>query len=113
MDKKKVTRDGQPPITFTGELLSQADNKDHNSTRWTTITIYRTKGGKFVAKIERRTQWQGERDSTTAEVCEDFGQVIAWLTDEDGDLRPVSQEAVEAAIKLDPSLAKFWVQEID
>jgi len=113
MTTHTINRDGKPPLTFTGEILAKADNRDHNSTRWTSITIYRTKAGKFVAHIDRITQWQGETDYTTAEAFASFGEVIEWLRGDSEVLGAVSQEAVEKAIKVAPTLAEFWQEVVD
>ena len=113
MQKHTIIRDGNPPITFTGEELSSATSEDHNSTRWTEITIYRTKGGKIVAHVERFTRWEGESGHDTAEAFDDFGQAIEWLKGDEGTLGRVSQQAVEEAIAKNPELSKFWVQEVE
>ena len=113
MEKFTITSDGNPPITFTGEQLSGCANRNHNSTRWTIVELYRTQGGKIVSSIERRTQWEGERDQKDARVFDGLGAAIVWLKNGEDCLGRVSQEAVEEAIKKDPSLAKFWVQEVD
>ena len=65
----KIGRDGFPALAFTGTQLAQFDNRSvrgPNQNRWTTVTLYRTQGGKIVAKVKHSTCWQGESDHTTA-----------------------------------------------
>jgi hypothetical protein len=113
MTKYKIERDGFPPLKFTGERIGNADNRTHNSTRWTVVEIYRTRGGKFVGRVERITQWEGERDTSTAEAFADFGALIQWLKDGEDALGRVSQEAVVQAIEAHPELAACWAVEIE
>lgn len=113
MQKYTIKRDGKPPILFTGELLADADNKDYNSTRWTVVKIFSTKGGKIVALVRRLSIWEGENGSDNAESFPDLGGAIEWLKDGDASLGSVSQEAIEEAVCYKPELAKFWVQEVE
>lgn len=113
MDKYTINRDGHPPIVFTGEKIAGADNKDHNSTRWTKVALYRTKGGKYVAKISRLTCWEGESDHITAEVFSQAADLIEWLKEGSDVLGSVSQEAVEKAAKTDANFAAAWVEEVE
>lgn len=116
MEKYLITRDGKSPLSFTGEELGNASSRTvsgHDSTRWTTIHLYRTKKGNFIALKAFRTQWQGESDHNSAESFSDFPSLIAWLRDEDQTLPPTAQEAIENAVKHDPTLAAHWVKEIE
>ena len=117
MDKHIIKRDGLPPISFTGELLAAADNRvnrdGNRANRWTEIEIYRTKGGKYVASIERKTCWQGEEDNTTADSFVAAAEVIEFLKQDNGELGAVGQEAVEKAVKTDPAFASTWIEEVE
>lgn len=96
MEQYTVERDGARALKFTGEELasarSHADQAMGSSWsgsvgRWTELTLYKTKGGKYVCEKIERTQWQGERDrysgatcDSTEEVMEFFGH--GWLAKE-------------------------------
>lgn len=111
-----VSRDGLPPIKFTGELIGEANNNFQNgntANRWTRVEIYRTKGGKYVAQVARMTRWQGESDRYEAMSKPDAPQIIRWLQGDEEKLGSVSQEAVERACKVDESFAAVWVETID
>ena len=116
MTQYTISRDGMPPIRFTGEQIAKGSDRVHNSTRWTNVELFLTKGGKYVASINRRTQWQGERDSTVAMSFTSAADVIAWLSEQTGnsvDLSQAAQEAVEAAAKRSDTFAAAWVENVD
>lgn len=112
-----VTRDGLPPIKFTGEEIGMGTTKNHSSTRWSIVVIYATKAGKFVVAIETITQWQGETDSFSASSFATAREVIDWLgrdTGEgDGKLDRASQDAVERAAKNSEAFALAWCETVD
>jgi len=116
MDKHIIKRDGLPPIAFTGEEIASASNHSHQGSaqnRWTEVSIYRTKGGRFIAKVSRITCWQGESDQTTATSCATAEGVIEWLKEGQDELGSVSQEAVEKAAKVEPAFAAAWVEVVE
>jgi hypothetical protein len=118
MERHIITRDGLPPISFTGELIGDADNsisRDGNrANRWTEVEIYRTKAGKYVGHVRSLTCWQGERNHDAATSTVTAGELIDWLRkDNDGELGPVSQEAVEEAVKVDQGFAAAWIEEVE
>lgn len=58
-----ITRTGDRPLVFTGELIAVADGRFHagqEQNRWHEIRIYRTSGGKYVLQVDYFTRWQGE-----------------------------------------------------
>lgn len=115
--QQQIARDGQPPIRFVGQCIGcgQSD-RGSDDTRGTDISIYETKGGKYVAEVDRWTRWQGESGSSKAQPFGNFPDLIDWLREDSHDgqtLGRVSQEAVEDAIKTRPELAQHWVEVID
>jgi hypothetical protein len=88
--------DNAPNIRVTGELVAIAADSDNEAMgssyngetgRWTEMTLYKTKRGKFVCHQIERTRWIGERDRFSGKVCETsedvkefFGQ--RWLAKE-------------------------------
>lgn len=118
MQDYKIRRDGLPPIVFTGEEIGKGSNRirgGRDSTRWTNVTLYTTKGGRFVAHVERVTQWQGESDRDTATSKETANEIIQWLKDDAGadTLGEASQCAVEQAVKVCPDFAAAWVETVE
>lgn len=71
--------DNAPNVRFTGELIASAVSSDNQATgssysgqtgRWTELSLFKTKGGKYICHQVGRTRWQGERDRFSGEVCE-------------------------------------------
>lgn len=113
----KIRRDGERALAFTGRIIGQADDKNHNSTRWTTVTIYRTASGRIVAKVHDRTQWQGESDHVRADSFLTAAGAISYLRnsgdyDIEGYLSPEAQEAIEDAAKNDEEFASAFTETI-
>ena len=113
----KIRRDGERALAFSGRIIGQADNKDHNSTRWTTVTIYRTASGRIVAKVHDRTQWQGESDHVRADSFKTVSEAIGYLRHADEDnydanLSSAAQEAIEDAAKNDEEFSSAFTETI-
>lgn len=115
MNAISISRTGMPPIRFTGEIIGEGTTRHHNSTRWTNVRIYATKGGKFVAEVQRRTQWQGERDTTNGNSFSTAAECIEWLAGETGTngVGVASQEAIEAAAKVNDQFGAAWVENVE
>jgi EXLDI family protein len=113
----KIRRDGERALAFTGRIIGQADDKNHNSTRWTNVTLYRTASGRVVVKVEDRTQWQGESDHVRADSFATASGAISYLRnsgdyDIEGYLSPEAQEAIEDAVKNDEEFASAFTETI-
>lgn len=112
-----ITRDGKPPLRFTGSRISDADNRSHQGdrqNRWTVLRLHRTKGGKYVIERTHWTIWEGESNRTAAESMDTAAEVIEWLTEDNGgELGGVSQELLEKAAKQDPNFAAAYVEEVE
>lgn len=76
--------DYAPSIRFTGELVASVANSDEEVMgssysgqvgRWTVLSLYKTKGEKYVCYQVDYTRWQGERDRIRGEVCETLTEV--------------------------------------
>jgi len=81
----KLTRTGDSPLVFDGEIISESDGQWHNGqeqNRYHSLAIY-TCGNRYVVAIEYCTNWQGEGSLALAEVCDDAGQVREFLRDYD------------------------------
>lgn len=113
MEQIVITRTGERPLRFTGILISEGTNKTPESNRWANVRIYRTKGGKVVVWVERRTQWQGERDNDAAMSFTTAGEAIDWLRKEDGSFGISSQDAIERAAAKDQEFAAAWTEDVE
>ena len=113
----KIRRDGERALAFTGRIIGEGSDWTHNSTRWTTVTIYRTASGRIVAKVEDRTQWQGESDHVRADSFKTVSEAINYLRnsgdyDIEGYLSPEAQEAIEDAGQNDAEFASAFTETI-
>ena len=88
MKEYVIERDNAPSIKFTGVCLASTSSSANNAAgsyysgsvgRWCELGFYKTKSGKFVCAEVGRTQWQGERDRYSAEVCDTKQDVIKFF----------------------------------
>ena len=77
-----ISRDGLPPIRYTGEILGTRSSRDHNSTRWYVYTIHRTQSGKLILETVYVSQWEGERCLRSATVFPDVESLCKTERDE-------------------------------
>lgn len=95
MEQFIVKRDGERDLKFVGEKIASVSSSSNNASssysgstgRWTELTLYRTKGGKYVCQQIGRTCWQGEKDRYSGLVCETADKVAeffghGWLAKE-------------------------------
>ena len=109
-----INRTGQPPLRFKGEKIGKGSTwQASKCTRWTVVEIYKTSGGKYVAEVVHRTQWEGESDRREATSKATPAEVIEWLRGDEDRLGKASQEAVEQAAKSDPAFAEVWQERVD
>ena len=116
MQHYKIERTGRSPFSFNGECIGCGSTKTvsgSGSNRWTTVDIYKTVGGKFVAAITNHTMWEGEHDYTKAWTAADAQAVIDNLKDESGKFGRASQEALEHAAEASPEFAAAYVETVD
>jgi hypothetical protein len=77
-----LTRSGDAPLQFAGELVAEADSRARNGpgqSRWFTLQIYRTECDQWVAAIGYRTQWQSEVEQDFVHWSADGEAVRGWL----------------------------------
>jgi hypothetical protein len=82
MTEYTIERDDDRPLRFTGEIIAEASSRGirgPSQNRWQELTLYRTAGGKMIARRVGRTQWQGERDRHEAVAVDTPDQVVAFL----------------------------------
>jgi hypothetical protein len=86
-----VKRDGNRPISFSGETLANV-SMNGGITGWTIIAaLYKTRGGKFVASLSKANAYiaitQGIQEPETAhsgefhkaQVFDSFEEAVAWF----------------------------------
>jgi hypothetical protein len=76
-----LKRTGLRPLSFEGELLSEADSRQTQGpceNRWWSLELYRT-GERYIISVSYRTQWQGEHDTDTVVVLDTPKAIEEWL----------------------------------
>ncbi len=117
--KHKIRRDGDRALEFSGRIIGEGSDWNHNSTRWTHVRIYRTSGNRIVVKIHDRTQWQGESDTVRAESFKTVSEAISYLRNSnenyDGEsyLSQEAQAAIESAGEEDSEFASAFTENIE
>ncbi len=97
MEQTKLKRSGQRPLAFTGEQLLATDDKTLNSTRWTKVSVHKTKAGRFVVGVGHMTCWQGESDSYKAEAFDSLDDVISYIEENAPNLAGYAANALGVA----------------
>lgn len=112
----RVARGGARDLAFDGWRLGTAETGDNQYrcdwTRWTTVTIWLTTGGRLVAQVARHSRWQGESASSEATVHTDASSLLAALT-VDGRLGRASKTAWEEACDACPALSGQEVENVE
>lgn len=83
MEQYKLTRTGQRPLEFIGEIIAEADSRvsaGRENNRWHELALYRTEGGQYVLSVDFQTQWQGEHDHQEAWILDSPDEVEGILT---------------------------------
>jgi hypothetical protein len=81
-DSITMRRTGQPPLTFQGELIAEADGHSHTGpgqNRWHELALYRTAGGAYVVQVAWRSRYEHESDDDQARLCPDARAVADLL----------------------------------
>ena len=115
MDTHIVKRDGDKPLTFSGEEIGVASSYS-GQPRWFEVEIYRTESGKYVVHGVGMSDVEHESDWHWAVICESGEEVVEALYRENKDglryLPRTSQEALGEASERDPVVAAAYRQEI-
>lgn len=80
-------RDNAPDLKFMGKQIASVSNSSNNASkeysgepgRWTTLELYVTRQGKYVAARVAHTVWSGETDRNEAKVCDTASAVIEFF----------------------------------
>ena len=79
MEQITLYRDGKRNLRFVGELIREESTRGIDDNRWTELSLYVTKGGRYVAARSRISQWQGEEDFFEAESFGSARELQEWL----------------------------------
>ena len=108
----KIVRTGFPPLVFVGQLIGKGTNQRLNSTRWTSVLIYRTAAWKIVCVRENHSQWEGESSRISGNVFATPAEVVADLQKDCGEHDEAAQNALEAASAEDTEFAEAYGERI-
>ncbi len=116
MENYIVKRDGDRDLKFTGTVIADVSSHSYqgpNQNRWSEITVYRTKGGKYVVSTIGRTCWQGEHDRHGATLCDTPEAVVdALRQEEDGYLSWLAKTALDE-LQQDAAFTDVTAETID
>ena len=109
MQTYTVKNDNGRDIKFTGDFIGYAATSDDSARsdysgslgRWTELILYRTSGGKYVASIVNHSNWDGERDSHDAVVCETQEEVIEFFGDGQLSKELYADAEIDACLMID------------
>lgn len=111
-----VLKDGDRHVEFDGALLGHSTSERSGKSRWSEISIYRTRGGNFIVAGVGKTILAGESDRHWATVCERPQGVVEKLTlcDDDGTryVPYTSRIALDQAIEQDDELGEAYKVEV-
>ncbi len=62
MKVQKLNRTGRRPLGFVGEQIYDGNTRDHGSTRWDAVKVFKTETGAFVLGLANITCMDGEKD---------------------------------------------------
>lgn len=112
MEQFTLERDGQPPVTFVGEMLGHASSHTAGKPRWFEVGIYRTEQGRYVVHGLGASDILGESDRGWVQVVDTADEVVGALY-RHGDGGPyltrTSQDALAEAATVDEGVAAAYV----
>lgn len=115
MKEYVLTRTGDRPLKFSGELIAQVDGRifaGQEQNRWHELRVYKTASGKYVLEVSYYTQWQGESCHHQASVHD----TVAGVADEIRVTNPLEHllgypphlQFAEKQARLEESLQQRW-----
>jgi len=109
-----VRRKSDAPIRFQGRIIGSAEkNEPNNNDYYERVTIYRSKGGKYIAeKIFDANHL--DRPERNAASFADAKSVVDWLRHpETHELRKLAIQALSAAASVDDGMDAAFGEDID
>jgi hypothetical protein len=116
LEKFKIHRDGMKDLVFKGLELGSACSRTINGpgqNRYSTLTIYRTGGGKYVYHDEYTTHWQGESGASEAEVYDTAEDLINDLIGADGEVSELKKDLIKSASAEDEAFIGILEERIE
>jgi hypothetical protein len=116
MGNIKIRRDNMKDLVFKGVELGSASSRTINGpgqNRYSNLSLYKTEGGKYVFHNEYITHWQGESDTSEAEVFDTAEDLINDLIGPDGEVSELRKELIEEAAKHDDAFKGVLVERIE
>lgn len=113
---KKFTlqEDGFPDVTFTGREIASASSHVRNGVEQNTysdVSVYETRGGKYVVQVIHVSQWQGEGDTSEVHEYDSLADLAADMQDEE--VIPLAIELGRELSKEYPAFRSVWVRKIE
>lgn len=118
-EEHRLERDGDRDVSFTGwEIgegrIGERGKSLHDSSRGTTVMIYLTEGGRYLAHVVQWSAWEGDSLRRVLGPADDGEELLALLVeDAGGELGRASKEAWEAACAAWPDLGEHETERID
>lgn len=114
MQTYKIQRNNDVDLEFTGDLLSHVSSEEFGSTRWTTISIWRTENNRYVVQTIGHSKVPGEIQRITTKIADTPEQVKIALRRQDTIeyLTHLALDALEVAGETDERIASILVERI-
>lgn len=100
MREIQIVRTNEVPLNFVGDVVAFAttnNNTNARKTRWTELTLYETKSGKFVSESVGVSTHDYEMNITYAEVFDRLPDAIQFFRNKDGHFTWASGQIIEQA----------------
>jgi hypothetical protein len=95
-----LRNDSGRDVKFAGYVMADVtshSNQGPSQNRWTEISIYRTRGGKYIVQIVGLTCYQGESNRYEVTVCATEDEVVKALEGGEGQLGWLAKDALDEA----------------
>jgi hypothetical protein len=115
-EKITIQRDNMKDLVFEGWELAESSNRKFEGpgqNRYTTLTLYKSRAGKYVLLDEYKTHWQGEDDRTDAAVYDTIEDLLADLIGDDGAVSEMRKELIKGAAAEDENFQGVLIERID
>lgn len=104
-------------IRFTGRMIGQADTREGEAERWTSVSVYRTEGGNYIVHVIGHSTVDGERNRYTCHTADGPDGAVESLHQVDSDgvryITKVARRAAEEAATVDHEFAlAFSIEDV-
>ena len=115
-EKFEIMRDTEKNLVFEGEKVAFVSNKwinGQDQSRWNELTLYRTKGGKYVLKRKYVTCWQGESGSLEADIYDNVSDLVNTFGGGGSAFTVLEKELMEEAAVMDETIQAEITEAVD